>query len=139
MTASEVSILAARVGAAVQDRELTTKRMFGGITFLLDGNMLCCVSPKGLMVRVGAEAEPHALESPHASPCLGTGRPMPGFVMIEPGALGADRELRRWIALARAYVEKLPPKQTKQGGSLPAKAKSAQRAQPHQGKSKERS
>jgi hypothetical protein len=38
--------------------------MFGGITFLLDGNMLSCASPKGLMVRVGAAAEKHALESP---------------------------------------------------------------------------
>jgi hypothetical protein len=39
--------------------------MFGGNTFLLDGTMLCCASPKGLMVRVGAAAEKHALESPY--------------------------------------------------------------------------
>jgi TfoX/Sxy family transcriptional regulator of competence genes len=84
--------------------------MFGGITFLLDGNMLCCASRKGLMVRVGAAAESRALESPHASPCLGAGRRMPGFLIIEPSGLATESDLARWIRLARAYVETLPPK-----------------------------
>ena len=110
---NDVQVLAERVQAVVSDRKLTARRMFGGITFLLDGNMLCCASRKGLMVRIGAAAEPRALESPHASPCLGTGRPMPGFVMIEPSGIVADDDLMRWIAMARAYVEKLPPKQDK--------------------------
>lgn len=88
-------------------------RMFGGITFLLDGNMLCCASKKGLMVRVGAAAEPLVLESPHASPCLGTGRPMAGFIMINPAGLAKDGDLKHWIGLARVYVEKLPAKPEK--------------------------
>lgn len=73
----EVESLADRVQKLLADTRVTTKRMFGGLTFLLNGNMLCCASPKGLMVRVGAATEAGALESPHASPCLGAGRRMP--------------------------------------------------------------
>jgi TfoX/Sxy family transcriptional regulator of competence genes len=84
--------------------------MFGGVTFLLNGNMLCCASSKGLMVRVGAAAERGALESPHASPCMGTGRPMAGFIMIEHRGIARNNDLARWVEKARAYVETLPAK-----------------------------
>jgi hypothetical protein len=84
--------------------------MFGGITFLLNGNMLCCASAKGLMVRVGAAAEAAALRSRHASPCLGAGRPMAGFIIVEPAGIAAESDLLRWLSVARAYVETLPPK-----------------------------
>jgi hypothetical protein len=84
--------------------------MFGGLTFLLSGNMLCCISEKGLMAQVGAAAEPAALAKPHAAPCLGAGR------RVHPG--GATRvacgcELEGWLGLALAYVEQLPPKKAK--------------------------
>ena len=110
MTTSDVQALADRVEAVVGHGLLTTKRMFGGVTLLLHGNMLCCASRKGLMVRVGAAAESRALESPHASPCLGAGRRMPGFLIIEPSGLATESDLARWIRLARAYVETLPRK-----------------------------
>lgn len=90
--------------------DISEVRMFGGTTFLLRGNMLCCASAKGLMVRVGVNAEAGALKSPYARPCLGTGRRMAGFLMIDPGGTGTDKHLREWIALARRYVETLPPK-----------------------------
>lgn len=110
MASNEVQVLAARVEAAAGMEFLTSKPMFGGVTFLLDGNMLCCASPKGLMVRVGAAAEERALESPHAKPCMGTGRRMPGFIMIDHSGIANDRDLKRWIAMARAFVETLPAK-----------------------------
>jgi TfoX N-terminal domain len=72
---SSVEILAERV-RAVLDRPITVKRMFGGLTFMLEGNMLCCVSTKGLMVRVGAAVESEALKRPLVARCLGAGRPM---------------------------------------------------------------
>jgi hypothetical protein len=83
----DVSILAERIRAELQAEHVTEKRMFGGITFLLNGNMLCCASKQGLMVRVGKEAEAAALSQPLARPCLGTGRRMAGFIMVEPTAL----------------------------------------------------
>ena len=111
--APTVQSLASRVEAALPPGLTTNMRMFGGITFLLNGNMLCCASGKGLMVRVGAAAEATALKSPHASLCLGAGRPMAGFIMIEPRGLTRNRDIARWVSMARAYVETLPPKPQK--------------------------
>jgi TfoX/Sxy family transcriptional regulator of competence genes len=110
MTTGDVEHLADRVHAVVGKPGIMTKKMFGGITFLLNGNMLCCASRKGLMVRVGAAAEPRALESPHAKACLGAGRRMAGFLMIDPEGIDGDDELEAWIALARGYVGTLAPK-----------------------------
>jgi hypothetical protein len=106
----ELHALAARVRAALAADLFTEQRMFGGIAFLLGGNMLCCASRKGLMVRVGRDAEPTALARPFAAPCLGTGRPMPGFIMVDPTGLVADADLDGWVGLAKAYVLALPPK-----------------------------
>ncbi len=116
---TDIQTLAARVGAALPPGLTTNKRMFGGITFLLNGNMLCCASTKGLMVRVGAEAEARALESPHATPCLGAGRRMAGFIMIEPEGLTREADLVRWLSMAREHVERLPPKLKTLRGSAP--------------------
>lgn len=84
--------------------------MFGGITFLMNGNMLCCASKQGLMVRVGKDAEPAALSQPFAQPCLGTGRRMAGFIMVEPAGTAEPTALSRWLEMARAYVSRLPPR-----------------------------
>lgn len=112
------AILAERVHAAI-DRPVTTKRMFGGLTFMLQGNMLCCVSDKGLMVRVGAAAEPDALKRPFAARCLGAGRPMAGFLMIEPRGVAKDVDLRSWLDLALDYVGSLPPKKARTRAKAP--------------------
>jgi hypothetical protein len=109
---SSVEILAERV-RAVLDRPITVKRMFSGLTFMLEGNMLCCVSTKGLMVRVGAAAEPEALKRPLVARCLGAGRPMAGFLLVEPQGVASDVDLRAWLDLALAYVGDLPPKKAK--------------------------
>jgi hypothetical protein len=107
----EVAALAARVRTALaDDHQITEKRMFGGITFLMGGNMLCCASMQGLMVRVGADAEATALSRPFARPCLGAGRPMTGFIMVEPAGIEEPADLARWLGMARAYVGLLPPK-----------------------------
>ena len=108
--AIDPNLLAARVEGVLPEGLATRKRMFGGVTFLIQGNMLCCASRSGLMVRVGAEAEESALASPFARPCLGSGRRMAGFVMVEPAGLTSDAKLAGWIAKARAYVEPMPPK-----------------------------
>jgi TfoX N-terminal domain len=87
--------------------------MFSRLTFMLEGNVLCCVSTKGLMVRVGAAAEPEALKRPLVARCLGAGRPMAGFLMVEPEGVASDADLRAWLDLALAYVGDLPPKKAK--------------------------
>lgn len=102
----------------VLPRGTTEKRMFGGTTFLLDGNMLCCASSKGLMVRVGRDAESDALSRPNAQPCLGTGRRMAGFIMVGFRGLSDDSDLFAWLAMAMNYVSSLPPKAPNVGHSL---------------------
>lgn len=118
-------ILIGRVRSALDGRPVIAKRMFGGLTFLLNGNMLCSVSGKGLMARVGAEAEPLALQRRHATPCLGAGRRMPSFILVDHDGVAADADLTAWLELALAYVERLPPKESKplRGGQTRALSK----------------
>jgi len=90
-------------------RNVSEKRMFGGVCFLLRGNMLCGTSKGRLMVRVGEAQDATALARPGARPMNFTGRVMKGFVWVDSkGYAGAA--LGRWIALAEKYVGKLPPK-----------------------------
>lgn len=86
--------------------------MFGGVTFLMNGNMLCCVFEEGLMVRVGKDAEAQALSKPFAGPLSKT-RKMSGFVFVELDGLAGKAALSRWLRMARAYVDQLPPKAPK--------------------------
>lgn len=117
-------ILISRVRSALDGHPVTTKRMFGGLTFLLNGNMLCCVSAKGLMARVGAKVEPAALEKPFASPCLGAGRRMAGFILVTHEGVTSDADLKAWLDMALAYVARLPPKEPKVVRSLRSKVQS---------------
>lgn len=109
----DIHILAERIRVVLPTRRTTEMRMFGGITFLLDGNMLCCASKQGVMFRVGKDAEASALSRPFARPCLGTGRPMAGFILVEPAGIADTAMLAEWVDMARAYVDRLPPKTIK--------------------------
>jgi len=102
--------IAARVVKVLEGREgLTERKMFGGITFMLNGNMCCGVTNDDLMVRVGAGGLEDALDQPHARPMDFTGRPMKGFVFVDAGAVG-DRVLRRWIQRGVIFAESLSAK-----------------------------
>lgn len=87
--------------------------MLGGITFFLNGNMLCGVSHLGLMVRVGADTALFALERPFASPCPGARGRLPGFVIVGFGGLRTKKALVMWLDMARRYVCTLPAKSVK--------------------------
>jgi TfoX/Sxy family transcriptional regulator of competence genes len=107
---NEVLVLADRIRSALPAGQVTEKRIFGGVTFLVNGNMACCASKQGLMVRVGRDAEAAALSQPFARPCLGTGRQIAGFITVERAGISDAGMLSRWLDIARAYVERLPPK-----------------------------
>lgn len=107
--------LAERVRRALGERRaLSEKRMFGGICFLLNGNMLCCADTGRLMFRVGKEQDAPALRRAGASPVRMGGRRMVGFVFVDAARCDA-RGLRRWIALAENFVGTLPPRRVKRG------------------------
>lgn len=99
-----------RLELEILDVPVTERRMFGGITFMHQGNMLCCVARQGLMVRVGADQEAVALAMPSALPCMGTGRRMAGFVMVDHEALHEPASVERWLKMALKYVAALPAK-----------------------------
>ena len=88
-------------------------RMFGGICFTLNGNMLVGTMKDGeLLARIGDVQEAAALKRPGARRMNFTGREMKGFVMVAGDAL-VDDALRDWISMATAFVGPLPPKRKK--------------------------
>ena len=89
---------------------ITEKRMFGGLCFMLDGNMLCGVHKGGAMYRVGKENAAAALAIPGAGPMEFTRQRMGGFVDIESDAMADDARRMQWLALARNFVLGLPAK-----------------------------
>jgi len=105
--------LAQRLRTALEGRKaVTEKRMFGGVCFLLRGNMLCGTGKREFMFRVGKDQDAEALKRPGARPMDITGRIMKGFVWVDPAACDAP-VLQRWIDLATNYVGKLPAKGAK--------------------------
>jgi TfoX/Sxy family transcriptional regulator of competence genes len=84
-------------------------RMFGGVGFMLNGNLVVGASRRGLLVRVGKDRQGDALAQPGARPMVMRGRTMEGYVYVDPPALD-DQSMRRWIKLAIAFVQTLPPK-----------------------------
>ena len=89
---------------------VTEKKMFGGLCFLWQGNMLCGVHRDGGMARVGKELEAEALALEGVAPLSFTGRRMGGLVEFSPEALEDPAIRSAVIALAREFVETLPPR-----------------------------
>ena len=86
------------------------KRMFGGIAFLLEGNMCCGTLGDELIVRLGPEAAEAALADPHVREFDVTGRPMKGWAMVGSQAIVDDAELVRWVDEAADFAASLPVK-----------------------------
>jgi len=99
-----------RLRKALKGRsKVTEKRMFGGVCFLLRGNMLCGTGSGDFMFRVGKDQDAEALSRKGARPMDFTGKVMKGFVWVDPKKCDA-RSLGRWVAMAEHYVGKLPAK-----------------------------
>jgi TfoX/Sxy family transcriptional regulator of competence genes len=112
--------LAERVRAIIARDGLSERKMFGGLCFLLNGNMLAGVQERGLMLRVGPQRFQRLLARPGARPMDFTGRPMNGFLYVNRDVCETDADLSSWLDEALGFVETLPPK----SGSKPSKAKS---------------
>ena len=89
---------------------VSEKKMFGGLCFLLNGNMLCGVHKDGGMFRVGKDNEPAALAIDGASPMAFTGRKMGGMIDVDEDLMADDSRRARVMALALDFVAPLPPK-----------------------------
>ncbi len=86
------------------------KTMFGGIAFLLNGNMCCGVNKDRAVLRINPKDSSEAIRQPGAGPFDITGRPMKGWIMVGPEGCSGDEDLARWIQQAREFVATLPPK-----------------------------
>lgn len=93
-----------------QHPALVEKQMFGGIAFMVHGNMSVGVAGDDLMVRVGKENGEEALGEAHVRPFDLSGRPMAGWVLVAPEGTDADDDLARWIDTGVGYAGSLPPK-----------------------------
>ena len=104
--------LAHRIRDLVSDQaDVTEKKMFGGLAFLVGGNISVSASGKGgLMVRVDPEETDDLLAKPHARPFEMRGRAMRGWLRIDPEGLRTTRQLAAWVARGVAYARSLPAK-----------------------------
>ncbi|WP_455209230.1 TfoX/Sxy family protein [Kaarinaea lacus] len=89
---------------------VTEKKMFGGIAFMVNGNMCGGVVNNELMIRVGPKNYEDALTQPHARQMDFTGKPMKGFVYVATKGFETDASLKSWIDRALQFVGTLPAK-----------------------------
>ncbi|GAY16973.1 TfoX/Sxy family protein [Mycobacterium sp. shizuoka-1] len=93
------------------ERGLEEKRMFGGLAFLINGNMAVCASGKGgLMVRVPAEDTAALLARDHVEPMIMAGRETRGWIRVGDAGLRTGRQLKSWVARGVDHAKSLPPK-----------------------------
>jgi TfoX/Sxy family transcriptional regulator of competence genes len=90
--------------------QVDEKKMFGGIAFMLNGNMLVGVIQDSMIVRVGPAEHAAALKQPGARPFDLTGKPMSGWVLVSEKGYDSDHAFERWIHLALEFVRTLPSK-----------------------------
>jgi TfoX/Sxy family transcriptional regulator of competence genes len=104
--------LADRIRAALATTpDVSERKMFGGLAFLVDGHMACGIIGNELMLRLGEDGADAALDEPHTRPMDFTGKPMKSMVYVAPTGTEADAALLAWVERATAHVRTLPPKQ----------------------------
>ncbi len=104
--------LADRIRSAIQHQDgVTEKRMFGGLAFLVNGNMAVSASGQGgLLLRVDPGETASVVREDGVTRFEMRGRAMNGWVRVDPSATASDQELTRWVQVGVAYAGSLPPK-----------------------------
>lgn len=104
-------VLAQRIRDVIGGRSgVTERKMFGGIAWMVDGNMAVGTLGDDLMVRLDREDADSALQEPGVGPMDFTGRPMRGFLKVDASAIASSEELARWIDAGASHAGSLPPK-----------------------------
>jgi TfoX/Sxy family transcriptional regulator of competence genes len=103
--------LADRIRDALSARSgVSERRMFGGIAFMLDGNMAVGVIGEDLMVRLDPADAERALAEPHTRPMDFTGRPSKNMIYVDAEGTASDRDLAAWVEAGTDHAASLPPK-----------------------------
>ena len=104
-------ILADRVGALLKGkRSITRKKMFGGLCFMVNGNMACGVEKNKLVVRVGPDTYEKFLKQKHIRKMDFTGKPLKGFIYVMPEGLQRTDSLLKWVDRGVRFAQSLPKK-----------------------------
>ena len=104
-------ILSARIRTILRSiPHLEEKKMFGGVGFLVNGNLACGVHKDDMIVRVGPEKYDAALARPHAHIFDFTGRPMAGWIMVDAQGCAREADLKSWVKQGLAFAHTLPAK-----------------------------
>jgi hypothetical protein len=99
-----------KIRALTKHRKLSEKKMFGGLAFLLNGNMCFGTLKDDLIIRVGPQRYKEALAMPHSRPMDFTGRPAMGFVFVDSRGWSNDATLKKWLDMGVGYASLLPKK-----------------------------
>lgn len=104
--------LANRIRELIANEQgVTEKKMFGGLAFLIGGNMAVAASGQGgILLRVGADKGDALAAKPHAEVAVMRGRPMTGWLRVGPEGLKTKRQLEPWVSRGVAYARSLPAK-----------------------------
>lgn len=104
--------LADRLRVTLQgERDVSEKRMFGGLAFLIGGHMAVSASGQGgLLLRVDPALTESLIQRPHVARFVMRGREMDGWLRVDAAAVSTDADLARWSAYGVAYARTLPPK-----------------------------
>ena len=102
--------LAERIRSELNGIPVVEKKMFGGVGFLLNGNLACGVNKNDLIVRVDPEKHIGLLKKPHVRPFDMTGRPMMGWLVVEAEGVKTDKQLGRWLKEGVEFASMLPEK-----------------------------
>ena len=105
--------LAERIRGMLGDVPVTEKKMFGGLAFLVGGNMAVAASGQGgLMVRVDADQSDRLTASGKAAPMVMRGRPMKGWLRVDSEHVRTKKQLSTWVRRGVDYAGTLPPKRS---------------------------
>ena len=102
--------LAERIRSELIGVPFVEKKMFGGLGFLLNGNLACGVNKNDLIVRVDPEKHSALLKKPYAKPFDMTGRPMKGWLVVEADGCKTDKQLSTWVKEGVEFALTLPAK-----------------------------
>jgi len=102
--------LAERIRSELDGIPVVEKKMFGGVGFLLNGNMACGVNKDDMIVRVDPEKHNTLLKKSHVRPFDMTGRPMKGWLLVEEAGVKTEKQLSAWVKEGVEFASTLPPK-----------------------------
>jgi TfoX/Sxy family transcriptional regulator of competence genes len=92
---------------------VSEKKMFGGLCFLVNGNMALGLENENLMIRVGQESYEKMLAQPNVRKMDFTGKPLKGFLYVGAKGTASDKDLKKWVSIGIGFAMSLPPKSKK--------------------------